>query len=112
MKNMEMSATVAIAKGRHCDHGRGVYMTQEKGRCFLMNTEYGLADEEALLVALSAWATFQPRKALPRQDPGHLYYPNEVSHVFEKYWDHVACLDRHLDFQKESEVTQFCMTLF
>jgi hypothetical protein len=37
---------------------------------------------------------------------------HEVSDVFEKYWDHLEHLDQDPDFQKESEVTQFRMTLF
>jgi hypothetical protein len=52
-------------------------------RCCLLNTAYGLTDEEGLLTGLSGWATFHPRKKRPRQNPGHLHYPNESSHVFE-----------------------------
>jgi hypothetical protein len=107
-----MSATVAIAKGHHCDHRWAVQLTQEKRRCCLLNTECGLTDDDVLWVTLSAWTNFQPRKALPRKDPGHLFCPNDVSDVFEKYWNHLTCLDRHPDFAAESEITQFCMTLF
>jgi hypothetical protein len=49
---------------------------------------------------------------MPRQIPGYLYYPNEFSHVFEKYWDQFACLDQRPDFASESEYAQYCMTLF
>jgi hypothetical protein len=55
---------------------------------------------------------FQPTKAMPRQDPGYLFYPKEFSRVFEKYWDYLACLDQRLDFANESEYTRYCMTLF
>jgi hypothetical protein len=41
-----------------------------------------------------------------------LFYPNEFSHVFEKYWDCLACLDQHPDFKNDPEYTQYCMTLF
>jgi hypothetical protein len=90
-----MGATIAIAKGHYLDRGWAVYVTEEKRRRCPLNTEYGLADEEALWAALSAWATFQPRKAKLRTDSDFLYYPNEFYHVFEKFWDHIACLDQH-----------------
>jgi hypothetical protein len=48
----------------------------------------------------------------PCQDPGYLFYPIEYFHVFEKYWDNLACLDQHPDFPNESEYTRYCMTLF
>jgi hypothetical protein len=41
-----------------------------------------------------------------------LFYPNEFSHVFEKYWDYLGCLDQHPDFESESLYSQYCMTLF
>jgi hypothetical protein len=41
-----------------------------------------------------------------------LYYPNKFSHVFEKYWDYLSCLDQHPDFRNESQYTQYHMTLF
>jgi hypothetical protein len=54
----------------------------------------------------------RPRQARPRVNPGSLYYPNEFSYVFEKYWNHLPCLDPHPDFADESEYAQGCMTLF
>jgi hypothetical protein len=33
-----------------------------------------------------------------RQHPGFLFYPNEFSHVFEKYWDYIVDLEEHPDF--------------
>jgi hypothetical protein len=44
---------------------------------------------------------------MPRQDPGYLFYPNEFSHVFEKYWDHLDCLGQHPDFENEPEYTRY-----
>jgi hypothetical protein len=61
----------------------------------------------------SMWcACFQPRKKLPRQSPGQLFYPAEQSHVFEKYWDHLENLEEHPEFCHESEFTQGCMRRF
>jgi hypothetical protein len=107
-----MSAVAAVCNGHYFDHGWAVYVTQEHLYCCLLHTTFGLTDEEALWTAVSSWATFQPRQAKPRQDPGFLLYPNEFSHVFEKYWDHLAGLDRHPDFERESEYPRYCMTLF
>jgi hypothetical protein len=67
------------------NHGRAVHITQEKRRSCLLDMTFGLTDEEALWAALNSSATFQPRKSMPRQDPGHLFYPNKSSHIFEKY---------------------------
>jgi hypothetical protein len=73
---------------------------------------YPLTDEEALWTAMSAWAAFQPRLAKSRVDLGQLLYPNEDSHVIEKYGDYLLCLDQHPDFPKESRYSQYHMTLF
>jgi hypothetical protein len=51
--NIPMAAVIAIEKGRHSDHGTAIYFTQEKRRCLLLDTLYGLSDEEAL------WYTLQ-----------------------------------------------------
>jgi hypothetical protein len=51
-------------------------------------------------------------KAMPIKDPCFLYYPNEFSHAFEKYWGHLNCLDRHPGLAHESEYTRQCMTFF
>jgi hypothetical protein len=61
---------------------------------------------------MSASAAFQQRKANRRRTPGKLFYPSEASHVFEKYWDHLSCLDRHQDFSSESPYCQQHMRLF
>jgi hypothetical protein len=64
------------------------------------------------MAGLSASATFQPRRAKLRVNLGHLYYPSESSHVFEKYWDYLSCLDQHPDFPNESPYCQRHMLLF
>jgi lipopolysaccharide biosynthesis protein len=34
------------------------------------------------------------------------------SHVFEKYWDYLPCLDQYPDFASESQYTQYHMKVF
>jgi hypothetical protein len=81
----EMEATVAIALGCREDHGWAVYREQDSRRCLLLATVDGLPDDETPWTALSSWASFQPRKASRRRDPGKLYYPTDGSQVLEKY---------------------------
>jgi hypothetical protein len=57
----ESSAVVAIESGWQGDHGWAVAFKQGPRRCPLLDTTDGLTEEEVLWVALSAWATFQPR---------------------------------------------------
>jgi hypothetical protein len=59
--DVEMFATLAIAKGQYLDHGWALSITQEKRRCLLLDTTFGLTDDGALWTALSYWATFQPQ---------------------------------------------------
>jgi hypothetical protein len=47
-----------------------------------------------------------------RQSLGRLHDSNESSHVFEKYWDYLPCLDQRPDFSSEFEYTQCHMLLF
>jgi hypothetical protein len=78
---------VEIVKGFHQDHGTAVHFTQGKRRCLLLDTTYGLSDDEALWLTLASCACLQPRRPQPCQVPGQLYDPAEYSHVLEKYWD-------------------------
>jgi hypothetical protein len=71
------SATIAIEKGCHLDHGTSIFFEQGTRRCVLCDTLFGLTDDEALWFTMYEWAEFQPRKCRPRQDPGLLYYPAE-----------------------------------
>jgi hypothetical protein len=85
-ENMEaMSATLAIHCGWEGDIGWAVFMKQGTKRCLLMDTVYGLTDEEAIWTAMTCWAAFKPRDDQPRKYPGRLYYPAQFSHVIEKY---------------------------
>jgi hypothetical protein len=102
----EMEATVAIALGCSEDHGWAVYCKQGSRRCLLLDTVDELMDEETLWTALSAWASFQPRKASRRRNPGKLCYPTDASHVLEKYWGYLTCLNDHPDFASESPYCQ------
>jgi hypothetical protein len=81
----EIRATMTLFRGHDVDQGRAVCCTQGSRRCCLIDTRYGLTDEEVLWTGLSAWATFQPRQVKRRQNPRRLFYPTESSHVFEKY---------------------------
>jgi hypothetical protein len=102
----ETEATVAIALGCREDHGWAVYCKQGARRCRLLDTVYGLSDDETLWTALSEWASFQPRKAIRRRNPGKLSYPLDASHVLEKYWDYLKCLKEYPDFSSESPYCQ------
>jgi hypothetical protein len=107
-----MSATIEIMKGHHHKPGWAVYATQEAHRCLLLETIHGRTVDEALWTAMSSWATFQPRHNMPRSELGQLYYPNESSHVFEKYWDFLPNLCDHPDFSNETPYCQELMTRF
>jgi hypothetical protein len=87
--SLPMTATVAIEPGCHFDHGTAIYFEQDKRRCVLTDTPYGLSDDEALWYTLQAWAKFQPRLAKPRREPGQLYFPAVYTHVFQKYWNYL-----------------------
>jgi hypothetical protein len=50
----EMSATMAFYRGQQDDHGWEVYCTQGSRQCCLLDTTYGLTDEESLRTDLSA----------------------------------------------------------
>jgi hypothetical protein len=55
---------------------------------------------------LEDWASFQPRRALPKTVRGRVFYPDVFSHVFEKYWDYLPSLNDHPDFASESPYCQ------
>jgi hypothetical protein len=109
---IEMSATLAIVKGPHHEHGTAVYLMQEARRCLLLDTTHRLSDEEALWYTLLSWAKLQPRLKSPRVEPGQLFYTAEYSHVFEKYWDNFDCPLNHPEFSQETWFTQDCMNLY
>jgi hypothetical protein len=81
-------------------------------RCLLLDTTDGITADETLWTALAAWASFKPRNASPRKYPGKLFYPTEASHIFEKYWDYLAQLDKHPSFASESPICQERMVQF
>jgi hypothetical protein len=113
-KNEAMSATVAVNSGWQGDHGWAVYVKQGPRRCLLLDTVDGLSSEEALWTAVASWATFNPRKAKAgrRRFPGRLFHPDEATHIFTKYWNHLTDLSSHPDFSKESPICQAEMLRF
>jgi hypothetical protein len=109
---VEMPAKVSVIQGHYQACEWAVCVTRDERRCFLLNTTFGVTKEESLWTSLSGWAVFQPRHAKRRIDLGQLFSPNEFSHVFEKRWDYLDCLDQHQNFAQESEYAQECMSLF
>jgi hypothetical protein len=81
-------------------------------RCVLMDTVDGLSVDETLWTALAARASFKLRKASPRKYQGKLFYIVEASHIFEKYWNHLTCLDEHPGFASESPICRERMAQF
>jgi hypothetical protein len=105
----EMSAVVAVESGWQGEHGWAVVFKQGPRRCLLLDTADRLSKEETLWGALAAWATFQPRQKMPRRFPGKLYYPDEVSHIFEQCWNHLGNLGSMPGFSKASMICQAAM---
>jgi hypothetical protein len=108
----EMSALVAVEEGFQGDHGWAVVFKQGPRRCLLLDTTDGLTKDETMWVALSAWATFEPRHNVPRRKPGTLYYPDEASHVFQDFWNHLGNLPAAPGFDQCSPICQQCMSSF
>jgi hypothetical protein len=108
----EMSALVSVEEGFQGDHGWSVAFQQGPRRCLLLDTTDGLSKEESMWLALSAWATFEPRHKSRRQVPGTLYYPDEASHIFQDFWDHLGNLPEAPGFDQCSLICQQCMTSF
>jgi hypothetical protein len=81
------SATIALEKGTHEEHGTAIYFEQGPRRCVLTRRVYGISGEDAFWYVMKDWAQFQPRSAKPRDNPGTLYYPPEYGRIIEKYWD-------------------------
>jgi hypothetical protein len=92
-----LTATIAIEPGCHFDYETGIFFEQDKRRCVLSETLFGLTPDEALWYTMQSWAKFQPRLNKPRLVPGQLYYPAVYSHVFEKYWDYLNDPLQHPD---------------
>jgi hypothetical protein len=108
---LPISGVIAIEPCCHFDHGTAVYFTQEKRRFLLLDTLYGLSDDEALWYTLQSWAKFHPRHASPRREPGSLFFPAQYTHVFQKYWDYLDNPQSHPDCC-ESDLTKAAMYEF
>jgi hypothetical protein len=81
------SATIAIEKGVHEEHGTAIFFEQSTRRCLITYRYYGLNDEQVFWETFKEWARFEPRSAKPRQSAGQVYYPSAWSHMVEQYWD-------------------------
>jgi hypothetical protein len=107
--SLPVSAVMAIEKGCRADYGLSVFFQQEKRRCLIVDTIIGAcSDEDAFWYTMLLWASFQPRFASPRSEPGQLYYPAAATHVIEKYWDYLNDSLTHPD-SNESEFTRKSM---
>jgi hypothetical protein len=106
-----VSAVIAIEPGCHFDHGTAIYFQQDKRRCLLLDTLYGLSDDEAFWYTPQSWAKLQPRLVLPRSEPGKLYFPAPYIHVIQKYWNYLDNPLRHPDCC-ESDFTKAAMSEF
>jgi hypothetical protein len=110
--SQEMLALVSVEEGFQGDHGWAVAFKQGPRRCILLDTTDGLTKKESMWVALSAWAAFEPRHNKPRLKPGTLYYPDEASHIFQDFWDHLGNLPAAPGFDQCSLICQQCMATF
>jgi hypothetical protein len=106
-----LSALIAIEPGAHSDHGTAISFTRDKRRCLLLDTLYGLSDDEALWYTLQSWAKSQPRLARPRSEPGELYFQAQYTHVFKKYWNSLNDPVKHPECN-ETEFAKDAMTGF
>jgi hypothetical protein len=91
------SATIAIEKSVHNDHGAAILFEQANRRCLITRRIYDLSDEDTFWEVMKDWAQFQPKLAQPRVDPELLFYPSEYSHMFEVYWDYLKDPTQHPD---------------
>jgi hypothetical protein len=104
--------TLAIQDGCQGDHGWAIFVKQGSKRALLLDTVDGLTPEEVLWTALACWANFKPRSESVRRFPGRLYYPDQFTHVFQKYWKHLFNLSSHPDFVDKSPICKERMTIF
>jgi hypothetical protein len=105
------SATFAIERGVHSDHGTAIFFEQANRRCLLTRRVYGISDEDTFWEVMKDWATFQPRLSKPRVAPGTFFFPAEYTHVVEKYWDYLEDPTKHpeskVDAQYYSSMQQY-----
>jgi hypothetical protein len=103
---------MAIEKGCHGDYGVAIFFQQAKRRCLHLGTILcAQSDDDAFWFTMMMWALFQPRAAIPRSEPGQLYYPAFATHIVTKYWDYFDNPLRHPDCN-ESEFTKNAMMFY
>jgi hypothetical protein len=96
------SATIAIERGVHNDHGTAILLEQANRRCVLTRSVYDLSDEDTFWVVMNDWASFQPKRSKPRVAPGSLFFPAEYTHVMEQYWDYLDDPTKHPDVKVDA----------
>jgi hypothetical protein len=101
------SATIAIEKGVHDDHGTAILFEQANRRCLVTRRILKGSDEDTFWEVMKDWAQLQPRLAKPRVNPGHLFYPSEYSHMFEVYWDFLTDPIHHMDACHSDSMSQY-----
>jgi hypothetical protein len=83
------SATIAIEKGVHGDHGTAIFFEQANRRCLITRRILKCSDEDTFWIVMRDWAQFEPRMAKPRVSSGQIFYPSEYSHMFLTHWDFI-----------------------
>jgi hypothetical protein len=101
-------ATVWVEKGFYGEVGRAVFFQQGNHRCVLGGCLHGRpveeeeATEDAIWVALSAWANFEPRLGKKKPHVEALYFPDALTHVIESVWDFLDRLPKSPGFDRLS----------
>jgi hypothetical protein len=101
------SATIAIEKGLHDDHGTAILFEPANRRCLITRRILGLSDELTFWEVMKDWAQFQPRLAKPRVKSGQLFCPSEYSHMFEEHWDLIQ--DSSVDRATSAPMAQYAL---
>jgi hypothetical protein len=106
-RNEPYSATMAIEKGVHGDHGIAIFFEQANRRCVLTRRVYKHSDEDTFWVAMKDWASFQPKLSKPRVTPGSLFFPAEYTHMMENYWEYLEDPTQHPDTKTDARYFQY-----
>jgi hypothetical protein len=108
------SATIAIEKGVHGEHGTAIFFEQSSRRCSVTRRFYDLSDEEVFWWVLRDWANFEPKAAKTRRSSGQLYYPSAWSHMVEQHWDflHAPTVESSLSIPMEKYASAAARLVF
>jgi hypothetical protein len=83
------SATIAIEKGVHGEHGTAILFEQATRRCLITRRIFGDSEEDIFWLVMKDWAQFESRAARPRVGAGQIFYSTAYSHLFETYWEFI-----------------------